>query len=274
MASTIAGYPPDTIKVRLQTQSLTNPRYSSAIHCLFKMVREEGLVSLFRGMSTPLFSRAIINAVSFSTYTHLLHIIHTDDTPPSLFSLFLAGGGAGAFSALIAGPTELIKVQLQVAGTNIPVSEGPILQARRVFRSLGVRGMFIGVVPTILRDFLCLGTFFAVSAALNRKIASEIPGGSTASLSILTGAIGGITGWAICYPLDVWKSNVQNFVPRPGAEAPKKGMTLRQFFTTRYHTMGIRSLYSGLAATLFRAGPVNGAKFFTFEAVLRLLHKF
>eukprot|EP01112_Ceratiomyxa_fruticulosa_P004802 TRINITY_DN15358_c0_g1_i2.p1 TRINITY_DN15358_c0_g1~~TRINITY_DN15358_c0_g1_i2.p1 ORF type:complete len:306 (-),score=43.38 TRINITY_DN15358_c0_g1_i2:231-1148(-) len=281
MASTVAGYPPDTVKVRLQTQPLGHlPRYSSGLDCFFRMIKEEGTRSLFRGMSAPLFSRAVINAVAFSTYTGLLDVFNQMEAKngivkphPSFSSLFLAGGSAGVVSALIAGPSELIKVQLQVAGPLIPQNEGPILQTKRVLRSLGVRGMFVGLVPTMARDFICLGTFFATSNTLNQLARKDSNTPVSSTVSIVSGALGGVAGWLVCYPLDVWKSNVQNFSPEKGNNATYRGTPMIQFFKHRYQTQGFRSLYRGLVATLFRAAPVNGAKFFTYQLVLRLLHK-
>lgn len=65
--------------------------------------------SLFRGMMMPLMSRAIVNGMCFSTYTLMMKVMYPEGGSP-LGAVFFAGGCAGAASALVASPTELIKV--------------------------------------------------------------------------------------------------------------------------------------------------------------------
>eukprot|EP01111_Echinosteliopsis_oligospora_P015292 TRINITY_DN6003_c0_g1_i2.p1 TRINITY_DN6003_c0_g1~~TRINITY_DN6003_c0_g1_i2.p1 ORF type:complete len:241 (-),score=65.35 TRINITY_DN6003_c0_g1_i2:521-1243(-) len=165
MASTIAGYAPDTVKVRLQTQpTKIPPTYTGAVDCAVKMVREEGFLSLFKGMSTPLASRAIVNGMCFSSYTLFMGLLAPvgqkfNEVP--LYFAFLAGGGAGAFSALVAGPTELIKVQMQVKGS----TGSTIYQIRHLLKYAGTRGLLSGMTPTIIRDVICMGS----GEGINRK---------------------------------------------------------------------------------------------------------
>ncbi|GJP50604.1 hypothetical protein CLOM_g9752 [Closterium sp. NIES-68] len=59
MAYYLLGFPFDTIKTRLQTDSLTHPRYRSSFHCTWHMLRHEAsFLDLYRGVSACL-ARAI-----------------------------------------------------------------------------------------------------------------------------------------------------------------------------------------------------------------------
>ena len=49
MASLVVGYPFDTVKVRLQTDD--KRAYTGGFDCFMKIIKKEGPVSLFRGMS-------------------------------------------------------------------------------------------------------------------------------------------------------------------------------------------------------------------------------
>uniref|UniRef100_A0A1I8BIN9 ADP,ATP carrier protein n=1 Tax=Meloidogyne hapla TaxID=6305 RepID=A0A1I8BIN9_MELHA len=51
LAGVIAGYPLDTIKVRLQTQNATFPRYKGILHCLRCIVSKEGPAALYKGFN-------------------------------------------------------------------------------------------------------------------------------------------------------------------------------------------------------------------------------
>jgi len=276
MASTVAGYVPDTIKVRLQTQPLSEPvRYKGAIDCAKRMINEEGVGSLFRGMSTPLMSRAVVNGLCFSTYTLMMKLMYPEGGGP-LSAVFFAGGCAGAASALIASPTELIKVQMQLG----IVIGGPLTHMRHLVQRAGVKGLLmLGMLPTILRDFVCMGTFFTTTSEFSRAIAVAYPNSPVSHVAaLLGGAMAGVAGWALCYPFDVWKSNVQQHFDvasvRSGSAAVKgqPPLSFVAFFRERYKARGIPGFYSGLGPTLFRAIPVNATKFFAFDLVIRLFH--
>ena len=59
----IVGLLFDLIKVRLQVQP---GRYVSGWHCLTTSVRQDGFLSLYRGMMAPVLSQMPINAVLFA----------------------------------------------------------------------------------------------------------------------------------------------------------------------------------------------------------------
>jgi len=289
------------------------------------MVREEGMHSLFRGMSTPLMSRAIVNGMCFSTYTLLMKGLWgrtttttattatttttttTTPTPPTttiptpttttaststttasttattngngggvsraapLHLVFLAGGCAGAASALIASPTELIKVQMQLG----IVAGGPVKHLKVLINHSGVKGLLmLGMLPTILRDFVCMGTFFTTTTEFSRAIATRYPNSPVSHVAaLLGGAMAGVAGWALCYPFDVWKSNVQQLFETPNSNKRQPSISFLAFFRERYKARGIRGFYTGLGPTLFRAIPVNATKFFAFDLVIRIFHK-
>lgn len=48
-ATTMIGQPFDIIKVRIQSQSHTNPYYNGAIDCLKKLIKYEGVRALYKG---------------------------------------------------------------------------------------------------------------------------------------------------------------------------------------------------------------------------------
>lgn len=58
----------DVIKTRMQTDSLTNPRYRGVVHCARTLVAEEGFRSLFRGLSPCLVRAFPANAVAFYVF--------------------------------------------------------------------------------------------------------------------------------------------------------------------------------------------------------------
>jgi hypothetical protein len=102
-----SGNPFDVAKVRLQTQLLGSPDfYKGPIDCLLKIVRSEGVLALWKGVTPSLTSAMIENSVVFSANGILKRIylsyLKEDQTPSlSLFESACLGGGAAFFSASV-----------------------------------------------------------------------------------------------------------------------------------------------------------------------------
>lgn len=65
LASTIVGFPLDTIKTRMQTHYFVGP-----IDCLKKTVKHEGIRGLFRGIAAPLLSISFSKSMGVGLYTY------------------------------------------------------------------------------------------------------------------------------------------------------------------------------------------------------------
>ena len=59
----MAGYPLDTVKVRIQTSPPGS--FRGTFDCLARVAGQEGVAGLYRGISSPLLGVAGINAVTF-----------------------------------------------------------------------------------------------------------------------------------------------------------------------------------------------------------------
>eukprot|EP00245_Coleochaete_scutata_P018054 TRINITY_DN9205_c0_g2_i1.p1 TRINITY_DN9205_c0_g2~~TRINITY_DN9205_c0_g2_i1.p1 ORF type:complete len:115 (-),score=13.00 TRINITY_DN9205_c0_g2_i1:16-330(-) len=69
MAYYAVGYPFDTLKSRLQTDSLLLPRYRGPFHCLLSALREKkGLRELYSGLSVCLMRAVPGSAVQFIVF--------------------------------------------------------------------------------------------------------------------------------------------------------------------------------------------------------------
>ena len=77
ISSLVVGYPLDTIKVRLQTQTCGNGvlQYRSAFDCFRQIVASDGLRSLFRGMSAPAIFATPRFALIFHANAHILNSV-------------------------------------------------------------------------------------------------------------------------------------------------------------------------------------------------------
>lgn len=66
-----AVYPLDTAKVRLQV----NPQYTSMRHVITSMAKQNGIVSIYRGLPSPALGLGLTFAVSFTSYNYARKVI-------------------------------------------------------------------------------------------------------------------------------------------------------------------------------------------------------
>jgi len=257
VASTFAGHPFDTLKVRLQTQSVgpgVVPHYRGPMDCFRSMMREEGFRSLFKGISAPLSTRAIINALGFSSFGIMLEALRRD-------------GNTYA--------SELVKIRLQVQRSrdwfdpreHFP---GAIKGTRLYIQENGFWALFRGYWGTLCRDVIAYPAFFITYFTIRHHLdnVDETFSWMTPFISLAAGGLAGMASWASAYPFDLWKSNVQRALAFPTTPGH---LSFRYFITTRYSELGIKGLFTGLGPTMLRAIPVNSAKLLVYDLVVRCL---
>jgi solute carrier family 25 (mitochondrial carnitine/acylcarnitine transporter), member 20/29 len=150
-AGLLVGHPFDTVKVHLQTQDYKNPLYRGTYDCLKKIIQKESVRGLYRGISSPLASISVLNAIVFGVYGNVQR--KTSD-PDSLFAHFCAGSAAGLSQTFICSPMELVKTRLQIQNnhkTSIK-HDGPVACLKHIWRHEGHRGVFKGLGITAFRD--------------------------------------------------------------------------------------------------------------------------
>jgi solute carrier family 25 carnitine/acylcarnitine transporter 20/29 len=252
----------DTIKVRIQEAGST---YSGALNCASRMVREEGMPAFFRGIAAPMVGSTIECATLFYVYSSAQRLFkRTDEQKPlSLPVLATCGSAAGFAASIVMTPFELIKCKLQVPGMRY---RGTAHCAYSVVRHEGVRGLYLGWTPTMVREtcgnFFWYGCYEAVCRALAKE------GQTKSDLSVkqlaFAGGCGGVMFWTAFFPADVVKTRVQ-------VNDEYRSMGFLRSMAVIYKRGGMAALYSGYTLTILRAFPSNAILFSTYEVALRQL---
>ncbi|XP_027705092.1 solute carrier family 25 member 48 isoform X1 [Vombatus ursinus] len=128
------GGPMDLVKIRLQMQTepflkanlhskprskdlWNRPMYQGPIHCMTSIVQKEGLVGLYRGANAMLLRDVPGYCLYFIPYEIISEWITPDnDTTSNPYTVWLAGGIAGAISWGTATPMDVVKSRLQADG--------------------------------------------------------------------------------------------------------------------------------------------------------------
>ncbi|KAF7356937.1 hypothetical protein MVEN_01029600 [Mycena venus] len=274
-AGLVAGFPFDTVKVRLQTPELAGHYRGSTARAIAIIVNEERFLGLYKGITSPLLTFALMNGLVFASYKFFLRLQCPLIADASLAQITLAGVGSGVVSAVITTPTELIKIRQQQC-TGQSTARGV---AAGIFKAGGIAGLYRGSLSTALRDS-GYGAYFASYEATLRALSPA--GEKRVGWPVLVaGGVAGIVGWLVTFPLDVVKTRVQGTGPGvflgPGT-SPLVGTTnksaVNPYRTTwstvvnSYRAEGLPVFYRGLAPTLIRAVPVNMVTFGMFEIIL------
>lgn len=157
MAGGIAGFignPGEIVMVRLQGDFAKPPEkrfnYKNCFDALFRMVREEGVSSLARGVGPNVFRAILMNASQLASYdffkAELLKTKYFDD---NIACHFTASFAAGTVATTVCSPADVLKSRIMNASG--PGSNSTLGVIRASMKSEGAMFMFKGWVPAWTR---------------------------------------------------------------------------------------------------------------------------
>ncbi|CAM6087347.1 unnamed protein product [Calypogeia fissa] len=185
-ASTILC-PSELVKCRLQVDAkgiaAGAQHYDGPLDCIRKTIKTEGIQGLFRGLTATCLREAIGNACFFVTYETTRHRMLTyagldpmrastsaskpdsqsqaaGNLPKSRVADFLMETGIGIISGGLSGiafwtvvlPIDVAKTRIQIA-RDLTTSRNPLVHLRMIYGELGVRGLYAGLGPSLVRAF-------------------------------------------------------------------------------------------------------------------------
>lgn len=262
----IVGHPFDTVKTRMQNS------HKSLVSVMTSTIRQEGVLAFYKGITSPLASTPLINAVVFSTYEVSKVIIRNNTDLDKMNAMAMAGAVAGFFNAFIAGPVELFKIKLQVQTTErYYKSYGDI--AAKLYKVSGVTGWFQGTYATMLRDTISIGAQFWSYEYVLRSLKAKYHLGEDKEVAwpyLIAGSVAGISCWVSSYPIDVAKSRLQAQVLGEKVTSRFNGSMVRELRSIYAHH-GFNGLFSGIVPIMGRAALANAVGFWAWEKSKKLL---
>lgn len=178
LASMVAGAvsvgmstPVDLIKIRLQMQTQSfrevhlhsktqtvalgeGPAYKGPVHCITTILRTEGLAGLYRGLNAMLLRDIPGYCLYFIPYVFLNEWITPEGSSgPNPYSVWLAGGVAGAISWGTATPMDVVKSRLQADGVYLTKYRGVLDCISQSYQKEGLQVFFRGITVNMVRGF-------------------------------------------------------------------------------------------------------------------------
>lgn len=272
IAQVLVGQPFDTVKVRLQLAP--EGTYNGAGDVIKRLMATEGPKGFYKGTITPLIGVGACVSVQFSVNEAMKRYYDKslNGKELGLPQYFVCGATAGFANGFLTGPIEHIRIRLQTQTAETKAFDGPIDCAKKLYRANGLfNGIYKGLSPTLVRESVGLGIYFATYEALIKRELGKVKNITRDDIPpwklCLFGGLSGYTLWIGIYPIDVIKSKLQT----DSLTAPKyKGPI--DAFRDIWARQGVKGFYRGFVPTILRAAPANGATFAAFELTMRLIN--
>ncbi|KAI1618094.1 olfactory receptor [Exophiala viscosa] len=147
--------PLEIVKIRLQVQGELAKKADVPKRSAMWIVRNLGILGLYKGASACLLRDVPFSAIYFPTYSHLKRDLFGESQTQKLgiLQLLTAGAIAGMPAAYLTTPCDVIKTRLQVEARKGDVTYNGLADcARKILKDEGFKAFFKGGPARILRS--------------------------------------------------------------------------------------------------------------------------
>ncbi|XP_050083039.1 mitochondrial uncoupling protein 4-like isoform X1 [Anopheles aquasalis] len=278
-------YPLDLTKTRLQIQgeaastmatnaaggAIKKIKYRGMLATANGIIREEGALKLWQGITPALYRHLVYSGVRIVTYDAIRKKLRNGKDHFALWQSALAGVGAGSLAQWLASPADLVKVHVQMEGRRrLQGLEPRVHSAAHAFREIiargGIFGLWKGSVPNVQRAALVnlgdLTTYDTVKHFIMHK--TGLP--DCHVVHIMSSICAGLVAATMGTPADVVKTRVMN---QP-TDASGKGLLYKGSIDCLQQTIGKEgffALYKGFLPVWIRMAPWSLTFWLSFEQI-------
>nr|POE74598.1 tricarboxylate transport protein [Quercus suber] len=155
VASILAVTPTERIKTALIDDARHEKRYRSMTHCVRTVVREDGLLGLYRGFAGTTLKQAGATAFRMGTYNILKDYERKHHIAQTTLTNFANGSVAGIVTTLTTQPFDTIKTRCQSAR-----GASTVEAFRSIMADYGVTGFWKGTTMRLGRTVFSGGILF------------------------------------------------------------------------------------------------------------------
>jgi len=245
----IICYPTEFVKTQLQLQSKANPEYTGILDCAKKTVSKNGPMGLYRGALPLVIGSSGKQAARWTGYTTVANNFKDEKGNISIPARMFSGACGGMSEAILAvTPIETLKTRVtddMRRGTGN--YSGSLDAAVKIIKKEGPMGLYMGLVPTIMKQ----STNQAIRFPVQFYFMNWMTGGdkSLAANPLYNGSAGAVAGAVsvlATMPQDVIKSRMQ------GEEAKKLYKGTLDCAKKLYAQDGIAYFYAGTWPRMIR----------------------
>lgn len=266
-------FPLDTVRSRLQVEEHRECKNTVAL--LEELVREEGLLTVYRGLGPVITSLWCSNFVYFYAF-HGLRALFTRDSSQhsSLRDLFL-GSVAGIVNVLLTTPLWVVNTRMKMQGVKLrdadreklklhPKYEGIFHGLIEIAQTEGVQALWASTLPSMMLVSNPAIQYMVYESLKRRASRSNI---SMNSLVIFAfGATSKVISSCITYPLQVVQSKL-----RYGGSEEFQAMSLLGMLMYILRNQGVAGLYRGLEAKLSQTVLTAALMLVAYEKIVKFV---
>lgn len=244
--------PLDLVKNRMQVTKTK----ASAFTVIRNIVREEGYLALYNGLSAGLFRQATYTTTRLGIYTWLFEVATTDGKPPSFAVKSALGMLAGIVGAFVGTPAELALIRMTADG-KLPPAERR--NYHNVFHALyrvtvdeGVTTLWRGAVPTMGRAMVVNAAQLATYSQAKQMLLDTGAFHDGVLLHFCSSMISGLITTVASMPVDIVKTRIQNMKMVDGKPEYSGPFDV---IGKIVKNEGVFALWRGFLPYYFRIGP-------------------
>ncbi|XP_028807046.1 mitochondrial carrier protein CoAc1 isoform X1 [Neltuma alba] len=272
--SRTAVAPLERVKILWQTRT---PGFHSlgVYQSLSKLMKNEGLPGLYKGNGASVVRVIPYAALHFMTYERykcwILQNWPVLGSGPVID--LLAGSAAGGTSTLCTYPLDLARTKLayQVGDTRGSAKDVPSRPAHNgikgvltsAYKDGGVRGLYRGVGPTLAGILPYAGLKFYMYEKLKMHVPEEHK--KSILMRLTCGALAGLFGQTLTYPLDVVKRQMQVGSLQNSAHGDVRYRNTLEGLRIIVANQGWRQLFAGVSINYIRIVPSAAIGFTTYD---------
>ncbi|TPX45825.1 hypothetical protein SeMB42_g03776 [Synchytrium endobioticum] len=257
----VVTHPLDTMKVRLQT-STTN---ASLVITAANIIRQEGLMTLYSGLSASLLRQATYSTSRFGVYDTLKPMLGTDEKGNSSIMAQLTAAVAGGFiGGIVGSPADLTNVRMQNDGRLPPAEKRNYKNAVdglfKIARDEGGLGLFRGIGPNVTRGVLMTASQVATYDAIKQSLLDTPYFNDNITTHFMSSTLAGFIATTVTSPIDVIKTRLMS--AKPGIYE-----STADAFIKIVRSEGPMALFKGWRPAFVRLGTHTIATFMVYEQI-------
>jgi solute carrier family 25 protein 38 len=302
LVSTLCLQPLDVVKTRMQqgSQYIVSPNVTlrrvlsprNPLSIAASIVSDTGVFSLWRGTSPTIIRNCLgvgVYFVSLNAITNILQHSGDCDTHMPAWKTLLAGGLSRSLSATLLCPLSVLKTRYEAQV--IDQRQGVFGALVEVYKKERFRGLFSGLVPTIVRDAPYSASYFLIYLRVRESLSSLVSPDNisklsptlnasyspsehhmiTMSVSFVAGLVGGFAATFLTQPQDVIKTRMQLRVYAIN-QAQRKASIL-ETISLIYREEGLSGFFRGALPRFFKRCLGSAITWMIYEEFVSIFDK-
>ncbi|XP_045213240.2 mitochondrial glycine transporter-like isoform X2 [Mercenaria mercenaria] len=255
--STLLFQPLDLVKTRVQASiSVNGARPAGMVAIVANVVQQDKIVGLWRGL-VPSISRCVPGiGIYFSTIHYLKGKFAHSKSP---LESMIIGGSARSVAVVTMLPFTVLKTRYESGEFHY---NNMVRGFSTIYKLEGMKGLYSGIAPTLLRDVPFSGLYFMFYTQLKQlSITESAPDSGLPMLHFTCGVTAGMMASLITQPADVLKTHMQLY--------PKRYGRLRNAAKFVYERDGLEGFWRGIIPRTIRRTLMAALAWTVYEEVAK-----